>query len=54
MLKCLMLQGWCNLSDPGLEEALRDRISFLRTKSAVAGRIESGRATQLGPSLPCP
>lgn len=28
MLKCLMLQKWFNLSDPGLEEALRDRISF--------------------------
>jgi IS5 family transposase len=28
MLKCLMLQKWNNLSDPGLEEALKDRISF--------------------------
>ena len=28
MLKCLMLQKWFNLSDPGLEEALCDRISF--------------------------
>ena len=28
MLKCLMLQKWFNLSDPGLEEALKDRISF--------------------------
>ena len=28
MMKCLMLQKWFNLSDPGLEEALRDRISF--------------------------
>jgi len=24
-LKCLMLQKWFNLSDPGLEDALRDR-----------------------------
>ena len=30
MLKCLMLAKWFNLSDPGLEEALRDRISFRR------------------------
>lgn len=28
MLKCLMLQKWNNLSDPGLEDALKDRISF--------------------------
>lgn len=28
MLKCLMLQKWFNLSDPALEEALKDRISF--------------------------
>jgi transposase, IS5 family len=28
MLKCLMLAKWNNLSDPGLEEALKDRISF--------------------------
>jgi len=30
MLKCLMLQKWFNLSDPGLEDALKDRISFRR------------------------
>lgn len=30
MLKCLMLQKWFNLSDPQLEEQLRDRISFRR------------------------
>lgn len=29
-IKCLMLQKWFNLSDPGLEEMLRDRISFRR------------------------
>ena len=28
MLKCLMLAKWNGLSDPGLEEALKDRISF--------------------------
>ncbi len=30
MLKCLMLQKWNNLSDPGLEDALKDRISCRR------------------------
>lgn len=30
MLKCLMLAKWNNLSDPGLEENLKDRISFRR------------------------
>ncbi len=30
MLKCLMLAKWFNLSDPGLEEALMDRVSFRR------------------------
>lgn len=30
MLRCLMLAKWFNLSDPGLEEALQDRISFRR------------------------
>lgn len=29
-LKCLMLQKWFGLSDPQLEEQLRDRISFRR------------------------
>lgn len=28
MVKCLMLAKWFNLSDPGLEEAMKDRISF--------------------------
>ena len=30
MLKCVMLAKWFSLSDPGLEEALLDRISFRR------------------------
>jgi IS5 family transposase len=30
MFKLLLLQKWYGLSDPGLEEALNDRISFLR------------------------
>ncbi len=30
MVKCLLLAKWFNLSDPGLEEALQDRISFRR------------------------
>lgn len=29
-VKCVMLQKWFNLSDPQLEEQLRDRISFRR------------------------
>ena len=29
-VKCLMLQKWFNLSDPQLEEQMRDRISFRR------------------------
>src|SRR5258705_8321208 len=29
-VKCLLLQKWFNLSDPQLEEQLRDRISFRR------------------------
>jgi transposase, IS5 family len=30
LLKCLLLQQWYRLSDPGLEEALSDRLSFRR------------------------
>lgn len=30
LLRCVMLQKWFNLSDPQLEEQLRDRISFRR------------------------
>lgn len=30
MIKALLLQQWYNLSDPGLEEALSDRVSFRR------------------------
>jgi len=30
LLKCLLLQQWYQLSDPGLEEALADRLSFRR------------------------
>ena len=30
MLKCLMIQTWYGLSDPQLEEMLRDRLSFRR------------------------
>lgn len=30
MFKLLLLQRWYGLSDPGLEEALNDRISFIR------------------------
>ena len=30
MVKCVILQKWFGLSDPGLEEMLRDRLSFRR------------------------
>jgi IS5 family transposase len=30
LFKCLLLQQWYRLSDPGLEEALGDRLSFRR------------------------
>jgi IS5 family transposase len=30
LFKCLLLQQWYQLSDPGLEEALSDRLSFRR------------------------
>jgi len=30
MFKALLLQQWYGLSDPGLEEALLDRVSFRR------------------------
>lgn len=30
LFKMLLLQRWYNLSDPGLEQAVNDRISFLR------------------------
>jgi IS5 family transposase len=30
MIRCVLLQKWFNLSDPGLEEMLRDRLSFRR------------------------
>ena len=30
MFKCLLIQSWHNLSDPGLEESLRLRLDFLQ------------------------
>jgi IS5 family transposase len=30
MFKILLLQRWYNLSDPGVEQALLDRLSFIR------------------------
>ena len=30
LLRCLLLQQWYRLSDPGLEEALAHRLSFRR------------------------
>jgi hypothetical protein len=30
MFKIVLLRQWCGLSDPGAEEAVRDRLSFRR------------------------
>ena len=30
LFKMLLIQRWYNLSDPGLEEAVTDRLSFFR------------------------
>jgi hypothetical protein len=30
LFKIVLLQQWCGLSDPGAEEAVRDRLSFRR------------------------
>ena len=38
MFKALLLQQWYGLSDPGLEEALRDRFSFVRFCGFVLDR----------------
>jgi transposase, IS5 family len=40
MFKLLLLQRWYGLSDPGLEEALNDRISFIRFSGfSLAGSL---------------
>ena len=36
LLQCLLLQQWYRLSDPGLEEALSDRLSFRRRRAGAA------------------
>ena len=38
LLKCLLLQQWYRLSDPGLEEALSDRLSLPALRRPGAGR----------------
>ena len=42
LLRCLLLQQWYRLSDPGLEEALSDRLSFRRFARPGAGRPGAG------------
>lgn len=37
MIKCLMLARWFNLSDPQLEESLKDRLSFRRFVGLALG-----------------
>ncbi len=41
MLKCILLQKWFNLSDPGLEEAIDDRISFRRFVSYLRVKLSA-------------
>jgi transposase, IS5 family len=45
MLKALLLQQWWRLSDPGLEEALRDRLSFRRFVGLSADQAAPDHAT---------
>src|SRR5918996_3439959 len=42
LMKCLLLQQWYRLSDPGLEEALADRLSFPALRRPGAGRSGAG------------
>ena len=42
MFKILLLQQWHTLSDPGAEEAVRDRLSFRRFSRIAAGDRDAG------------
>ena len=42
LFKALLRQQWYGLSDPGLEEALLDRLSFRRFLGSVAERTGTG------------
>lgn len=45
MLKALLLQQWYSLSDPGLEEALLDRLSFRRFVGLALGEASPDYST---------
>lgn len=45
MLKALLLQQWYSLSDPGLEEALIDRLSFRRFVGLALGEATPDHST---------
>jgi IS5 family transposase len=45
MLKALLLQQWYSLSDPGLEEALIDRLSFRRFVGLALGETSPDHST---------
>jgi transposase, IS5 family len=45
MLKALLLQQWYSLSDPGLEEALVDRLSFRRFVGLALGEASPDHTT---------
>jgi IS5 family transposase len=45
MIKCIMLQKWFGLSDPQLEETLRDRLSFRRFVGLSLGDVTPDETT---------
>lgn len=45
MVKCIMLQKWFGLSDPQLEETLRDRLSFRRFVGLSLGDVTPDETT---------
>ena len=48
MFKALLLQQWYGLSDPGLEQALSDRMSFRRFVGLSADQAGKGGGAVLG------
>ena len=53
MFKCLLLQQWYTLSDPQLEEALADRLSFRRFVGLPLDEEVPDYST-ISRFLPCP
>ena len=50
MFKILLLQQWHTLSDPGAEEAVRDRLSFRRVSRPAVGHGDAGPRLDLAVS----